>query len=82
MGPVDPPVPDGRPASSVNLSWSTSEYAATIGGQTVHVSFMGLTPDFAGLAQANLVVSELSGDAPVSLTIAGVESNPVVLSIR
>jgi uncharacterized protein (TIGR03437 family) len=82
VGPVDPPLPDGRPASSVNLSWSTSEYAATIGGQTVHVSFMGLTPDFAGLAQANLVVPELSGNAPVSLTIAGIASNPVLLSIR
>ncbi len=82
VGPVDTPVPDGRPASSVNLSRSTSEFDATIGGQSVHVSYMGLTPDFAGLAQANLVAPELQGDVPVALTIAGVESNTVLLSIR
>ncbi len=83
IGPVDNRVATGQPAPLAPLSRSTAQsVVATIGGQVVPIQFCGLTPNFVGLAQANLQVPLLfPGDYPVTLTIGGNRSNAPLLSI-
>lgn len=75
-GAVNPPAPSGAAAPSSPLAQPAQEYSATIGGNAATVSFMGLTPGYAGLAQANVTVpASLSpGSYPVVLTIGSVSS--------
>lgn len=76
IGPLDNPVATGAPAPSSPLSRATLPKSATIGGWTSSVAFLGLTPGFIGLAQANLQVPSLSpGAYPVVITVNGVSSN-------
>jgi uncharacterized protein (TIGR03437 family) len=82
QGPVNPPVASGLPAPSNPLAQVTLPVVAEIGGQTVEVQFLGLTPGFTGLAQANLrIPSGLAGNLPVRLTIGGVVSNSGVVTV-
>jgi adhesin/invasin len=82
IGPVDNPVPDGQPAPTSPLARSTQTATATIGGQDAPVSFIGLTPQSVGLAQANVTVPNLPpGDYPIVLTIGGVPSNAPLVTI-
>jgi uncharacterized protein (TIGR03437 family) len=82
QGPVNPPVASGLPAPSNPLAQVTLPVVAEIGGQTVEVQFLGLTPGFTGLAQANLrIPSGLAGNLPVRLTIGGVVSNTGVVTV-
>lgn len=82
QGPVNPPVASGLPAPSNPLAQVTLPVVAEIGGQTVEVQFLGLTPGFTGLAQANLrVPAGLAGSLPVRLTIGGVVSNTGVVTV-
>jgi len=76
IGPVTNPVATGAGAPGSPLSWAKLPYSATIGGQPSGVSFLGLTPGTAGVAQANLVVPGLPpGAYPVVVTVGGVASN-------
>jgi hypothetical protein len=46
------------------------------------VTFLGLTPGFVGLAQANITVPNLpSGDYPLILNISGVQSTSALISV-
>ena len=75
QGPVDPPVASGRPAPFSPLSHVVGEQGAEVGGVDAKVFFMGLTPGFAGLAQADLEVpTGLFRQLPIRLSIGGVES--------
>jgi hypothetical protein len=57
--------------------------SATIGGVSAAVSFLGLTPGFVGLAQANITVPAMpSGDYPLILTVAGIESTSALVSVK
>lgn len=83
QGAVDNAVADGEPAGASPLSRATLSASATIGGQNATISFLGLTPGFVGLLQANLVVPALaSGDHAVAVTIGGRTSNNPVISVR
>jgi uncharacterized protein (TIGR03437 family) len=65
------------------LSRAALPHSATIGGAEVQVLFLGLTPGFVGLAQANLVVPELPpGDYRLVIVVNGVASNGPILTIR
>jgi len=77
IGPVDNPVASGAGALASPLSRATLPYTVTIGGFATTVSFLGLTPGTAGVAQADLVVpTGLSpGTYPVVITINGIASN-------
>jgi uncharacterized protein (TIGR03437 family) len=82
QGPVDHPVPDGTAAPSSPLAHATSTPSASIGGVAAPVQFLGLTPGFAGLAQANIQVPSLpNGDYPLVITIGGLLSASAVLSV-
>lgn len=76
IGPVSNAPATGAPASLTTLAPATLAYTATIGGFDSVAQFLGLTPGFVGLAQANLFVPNLSpGKYPIVIAIDGVASN-------
>ncbi|HUO31834.1 MAG TPA: choice-of-anchor tandem repeat GloVer-containing protein [Bryobacteraceae bacterium] len=82
VGPLSNPVGDGVAAPSSPLSNATSSFSATLGGQNAPVFFLGLTPGFVGLAQANITIPQLSsGDYPLVITVNGVASNGPLITV-
>jgi uncharacterized protein (TIGR03437 family) len=76
IGALDNPVATGAVAPTTPLSRPSQSYSSTVGGKDVTVYFLGLTPGFIGLAQANLSVPALSAGAyAVVITVGGVKSN-------
>ena len=72
-------------AGSSQLSRAVLPAEVTIGGRRAEILFLGLTPQFVGLLQANLVVpgDVTPGPAvPVSISIAGQPSNTLAISVR
>ena len=68
--PANPPASALLPAS------------ATVGGLNAPIQFLGLTPYFVGLAQANIQVPQLpAGNYPLVITVGGVASMPGQLSV-
>jgi uncharacterized protein (TIGR03437 family) len=60
----------------------TASYSVTIGGQQAQTSYIGLTPGFVGLYQANLTVPQLApGNYPLVITINSVQSNGPMISV-
>ncbi|MEO8368357.1 MAG: SBBP repeat-containing protein, partial [Candidatus Solibacter sp.] len=76
IGSLDGTVATGAAAPTDRLLNATLPAKATIGGFDTSIKFLGLTPGFVGLAQANLEVPNLSpGKYTIVLTVDGVESN-------
>ena len=83
IGPLDNPVATGAAAPSDRLSSTTSPVKATIGGFDTSVKFLGLTPGYVGLAQANLEIPNLSpGRYPIVITVDGVDSNAADMWVK
>jgi uncharacterized protein (TIGR03437 family) len=82
LGAVDHPVPDGAATPGSPLANATGTPSATIGGMNAPVQFLGLTPGYAGLAQANIQVPSLAtGDYPLVITVGGYVSASAMLSV-
>lgn len=82
QGQVDNVVATGAPARSDPLSRAVAPASATIGAQTADLLFLGLTPGFAGLAQANIRVPVVpAGDHQLQLTVGGVPSNRCLITV-
>jgi uncharacterized protein (TIGR03437 family) len=82
QGAVNHAVTDGSPAPPSPLATANAVSSAVIGAVNAPVQFLGLTPSFAGLAQANITVPNLpSGDYPLVLTVGGYVSASVVISV-
>ncbi len=83
-GPVTPAVPDGAPAPVNPLSIINAPVQVTIGGKSAQVTYQGLAPGYAGLAQINAIVPSglMPGDQPVFITINGVPSNSGVITVK
>jgi len=75
LGPVDIPLANGA-ASLDALRRTTTLPVVLVGGQSAQVVFSGLTPQFPGINQLNLVVpSGATGDnVPLQIQIGGVTS--------
>lgn len=82
QGAVDNPVTDGTATPATPIATATAAATATIGSMSATVQFLGLTSEFAGLAQANILVPALpSGDYPLVITAAGYISASAVISV-
>ena len=84
QGPVSQPVIDGVPTPNPPpLSNATKPFSATIGGAKATVTFLGLSPGFVGLAQADVQVPKLAaGSYPLVITVDGVQSNSLTISVK
>ncbi len=81
-GALDNPVATGAPAPLSPLSRVKASASATIGGQPANIQFLGLTPQFVGVVQANIQVPPLSpGDYPLVITVGGVQSNTPTVTV-
>ena len=82
-GQVDPPVDNGRPAPFEPFALVVAESRVTVGGRDAQVTYLGLAPGFAGLAQSNVIVpTGISGELPVAITIAGQSGAPGSIFVR
>ncbi len=74
QGAVKNPVADGAAAPASPLATATATTTATVGGVDATVEFIGLSPGFAGLAQANIQIPKTLATAtyPVVVTIGGI----------
>ena len=82
-GAVEPTPPSGQAASSSDLSQVISEHRVAIGGRPAEVEFFGLTPGFAGLAQANVrAPAGITGNLPVRVTVGGQTSGTGFIAVR
>lgn len=82
IGPLDKPIATGAatPRDYFNASLPNK---ALIGGFDTSVKFLGMTPDFVGLAQANLEIPNLSpGKYPVIVTVNGIDSNAASIYVK
>jgi len=85
LGPVSNPPASGAPALASPLSATIEDVSVRIGVEPARVLFSGLAPGFVGLYQINV---ELVGDFPVgpavplTIFVAGVESNTVTIAIE
>ncbi len=69
-------------ASPAGLSSVVSPYSLTVGGQGADVQYLGLTPGFVGLYQANFAVPTLApGEYPIVVTVAGNASNAAMVAV-
>ncbi|MGA7237318.1 MAG: Ig-like domain-containing protein [Bryobacteraceae bacterium] len=83
-GPVTPPLPDGTAAPASPLSLINAPVQVSIGGRTAQVTFQGVAPGFAGLAQINAIVPSglAPGDQPVFVSVGGVSSNSALITVK
>jgi len=69
-------------ASPAEPASVTAAYTLTVGNQTAQVEYLGLTPGFVGLYQADFTVPILSpGEYPIVVTVDGNASNAAMVEV-
>jgi uncharacterized protein (TIGR03437 family) len=85
IGNVSPALPTGEAAPFSTLHHANAAATATLGGVEAQVLFLGLTPGFIGLAQANVLIPEAAptgAEVPLLIRSGTQTSNATVVSIR
>ena len=85
IGAVTPSIVEGAEAGFVTLNRAAGEVAATIGNVNAPVFFLGLTPGFVGLAQANIQIPEgapIGPAVPLVIFVNRQPSNSPTIAIR
>ncbi len=86
QGTVNPALATGAPAAASPLSGATQPVQAFVGGKQALVLFGGMTPQFVGLLQVNLVVpndAPAGPNVPITINVGGVDSQPnVTMAVR
>ena len=83
LGKVTPGAVTG--AGATGPATCVNPVTVTIAGRTVTPDYAGLTPGYPGLYQVNVrIPADLSqtGNVPVKVTAAGVDSNSVIIALR
>ncbi|MBI3666981.1 MAG: hypothetical protein HY236_12310 [Acidobacteria bacterium] len=82
QGPLSSPVPTGQAATSANKA--ALAYSAIIGPALASVEYLGATPGFVGLSQANIRVPNGApvGDQTLALNVGGHDSNRPLITIK
>jgi uncharacterized protein (TIGR03437 family) len=83
-GVVTPEVATGHAAPGNPLSRAVSSSSASIGGVTARVAFLGLSPGFVGLVQANIEVAigTPTGEQLLLISVGGQAANVAIVSIK
>jgi uncharacterized protein (TIGR03437 family) len=83
VGPVNQPIATNAAPPTRPVASSTLDSSATIGNSPATVAFIGLTPGFIGLGQANLQVPRPlpGGDYPIVITLGGVASAAATITV-
>jgi uncharacterized protein (TIGR03437 family) len=83
QGAVNHPVADGTATPDSPLASATATATATIGGTNATVQFLGLTPGYTGLAQANISVPTglATANYPLVITVGGYVSASAEISV-
>ena len=82
IGATTPAVTDGAASPGGPLAMPAGKSTATIGGVNAPVLFLGLSPGFVGLAQANITVPGMAtGNYPLVVNVNGVSSRSVLMSV-
>lgn len=84
IGALDTTVAAGAASPTSPLARAAQSSSATIGDRAAELAFLGLAPGFVGLAQANVRVPDglAAGDQPLVITVGGVASNRVLMTVR
>lgn len=82
IGTLTTTLGDGQPAPASSLAEAALPASATIGGVNAPIEFLGLTPGYVGLGQANIQVPKLApGDYPLIITVNGRASAAALVSV-
>lgn len=83
VGPTAGKVGTGTPSPTAPLPAASLAHSITLGGRPAEYIYLGLTPTFVALAQANVKIPDLlAGGHPLVITINGETSNSLNLSVR
>jgi uncharacterized protein (TIGR03437 family) len=83
IGNVTTPLATGAASPSSPLAVPVLATSATIGGSSATLLYLGMTPGFVGLAQANVVIPDLApGEHAMLLTVGSFSSEPLAISVR
>jgi uncharacterized protein (TIGR03437 family) len=85
IGAVNPAVATNSAAPAVEpFARAVANFSAKVGDRDAAVVFLGLTPGFVGLAQANLVIPQgapVGPDIPLTISVGGQPSKPLFISV-
>ncbi|MCW5964140.1 MAG: hypothetical protein KIT83_08880 [Bryobacterales bacterium] len=83
IGDVTPTVATGAANPSDPLAVPLEATSATVGGINATLEYLGMTPGFAGLAQANVRIPALPpGEHAIVLTVGSYSSEPLMITVK
>ncbi len=83
IGDVTPAVTTGAANPSGPLAVPAEATSATVGGVAAGLEYLGMTPGFAGLAQANVRIPPLApGEHAIVLTVGNNSSEPLMITVK